>query len=169
MTAFSWSAITAAQRKVGWGYTNIIAELHRSNYDFFQYLKPNTLMGWIETVGGFRRWKPSTIARASKGNIPGHNKGGRRGVLGPYPEVVKEIVSQLVDLRSAGAPLSLATVRCIIIATIQDQALEIFEQRFKDGSAFRVSDSFCRKFLDKTLAWSIRKGTKAAQKLPENA
>ncbi|KAJ7937517.1 hypothetical protein B0H13DRAFT_1588528, partial [Mycena leptocephala] len=88
---------------------------------------------------------------------------------GPYPKIVKDIISQLSDLRSAGAPLSLATVRCIIIAIIRNQAPEIFERRFKDGSLFRVSDSFCRKFLDKTLAWSIRKGTKAAQKLPENA
>ncbi|KAJ7763734.1 hypothetical protein B0H16DRAFT_1274535, partial [Mycena metata] len=87
----------------------------------------------------------------------------------PYPAIVKEIISQLTDLRSAGAPLSLATVRCIIIATIRDQAPEIFEQRFKDGSVFRVSDSFCQNFLAKMLAWSIRKGTKAAQKLPENA
>ncbi|KAF8168799.1 hypothetical protein K438DRAFT_1460060, partial [Mycena galopus ATCC 62051] len=76
---------------------------------------------------------------------------------------------QLADLRGAGAPLSLATVRCIIIAILREHAPEVFEYRFKDGSAFRVSDSFCRKFLDKTMAWSIRKGTKAAQKLPANA
>ncbi|KAJ6548994.1 hypothetical protein B0H19DRAFT_858478, partial [Mycena capillaripes] len=80
--------------------------------------------------------------------------------------IVRDIIAQLTDLRTAGAPLSLATVRCIIIAIIREQAPEIFEHRFKDGSAFRVSDSFCRKFLDKTLAWSMRKGTKAAQKLP---
>ncbi|KAJ7763379.1 hypothetical protein B0H16DRAFT_1244893, partial [Mycena metata] len=86
-----------------------------------------------------------------------------------HPEIIKEVISQLADLRSAGAPLSLATVRCIIIAIIHDQAPEIFEQRFKDGSHFQVSDSFCRKFLDKTLAWSMRAGTNAAQKLPANA
>lgn len=81
MTPFSWSAITAAQRKVGWGYTDILRELHRRNYDFFQYLKVQTIMGWIEKVGGFSQWKPSVIARATKGNIPGHDKGGRRGIL----------------------------------------------------------------------------------------
>lgn len=57
----------------------------------------------------------------------------------------------------------------MIIAIIQTQAPEIFDHKFKDGSAFQVSDSFCRKFLHKTMAWSIRKGTKAAQKLPANA
>ncbi|KAJ7033852.1 hypothetical protein C8F04DRAFT_896586, partial [Mycena alexandri] len=86
-----------------------------------------------------------------------------------HPEIVKEIIAQITDLRAAGAPLSLATVRCIIIATISDEAPELFDRTFKDGSKFRVSDSFCKKFLDKTLAWSMRKGTKAAQKLPENA
>ncbi|KAJ7870224.1 hypothetical protein B0H13DRAFT_2061980 [Mycena leptocephala] len=132
MTPFSWSAIAAAQAKVGWGYTNILRELRRTNYAFYRHLTIQTIMGWVETVGGFSRWKPSVIVRATKGNIP---------------EIVKEIVSQLSDLRSAGAPLSLATVRCIIIAIIREQAPEIFERRFKDGSLFRVSDSFCRNYL----------------------
>ncbi|KAJ7934876.1 hypothetical protein B0H13DRAFT_2305332 [Mycena leptocephala] len=107
-TPFAWSAITAAQAKVGWGYTNILRELQRGNYDFFQHLAVTTIMGWIETVGGFRRWKPSVLARALKGNVPGHNKGGRRGILGPYPEIVKEIISQLSDL----PPLHILMVRC---------------------------------------------------------
>jgi hypothetical protein len=86
-----------------------------------------------------------------------------------HPEVVKEIVSQLADLRAAGAPVSLASVRCIIIAIITERAPELFDHRFKDGSTFRVSDSFCKKFIGKTLVWSMRKGTKAAQKLPPDA
>ncbi|KAJ7094037.1 hypothetical protein B0H15DRAFT_762231, partial [Mycena belliarum] len=86
-----------------------------------------------------------------------------------HPEIINDITSQLVDLRAAGAPLSLATVRCIIIAIIRERAPHLFEHRFKDGSTFQVSDSFCKKFLDQTLAWSIRKGTKAAQKLPHDA
>ncbi|KAJ7310789.1 hypothetical protein DFH08DRAFT_628883, partial [Mycena albidolilacea] len=86
-----------------------------------------------------------------------------------HPDVVEEITAQLADLRGAGAPLSIATVRCVIIAIIRDRAPEVFDHRFKDGSSFRVSDSFCRSFLDRTLAWSLRKGTKAAQKLPANA
>ncbi|KAJ7185120.1 hypothetical protein GGX14DRAFT_385775 [Mycena pura] len=80
-TPFAWSAIVAAQRKVGWGYTNIVQELRRVNYDFFQYLKPHTVMGWIVNVGGFSQWSPAVLARADKGNIPGHNKGGRHGIL----------------------------------------------------------------------------------------
>ncbi|KAK6968926.1 hypothetical protein R3P38DRAFT_3508514, partial [Favolaschia claudopus] len=170
MTPFAWSSITAAQRKVGWGVTDMVRELHRVNHDFFQHLTPSTVRGWIENVGGFNQWKPTVLARADSGNIPGHNKGGPRGILvsivSAHPEIVKEIISQLTDFRVAGAPLSLAVARCVIIAIITERAPELFEHRFKDGSYFRVSDSFCRKFLDKTLAWSMRKGTKAAQKLP---
>lgn len=80
-TPFSWSAITVAQAKVGWGFTDIVRELQRVNYDFYQYLTPQTVKGWIETVSGFHQWTPAVLARAGKGNIPGHNKGGRRGIL----------------------------------------------------------------------------------------
>ncbi|TFK59108.1 hypothetical protein BDN72DRAFT_873088 [Pluteus cervinus] len=39
---------------------------------------------------------------------------------------------------------------------------------YRDGSSFRASDSFVRKWLHDSLHWSIRKETRAAQKLPEN-
>jgi hypothetical protein len=81
MTPFSWSAIRAAQRKVGWSGAAIVVELRRINFDFFQYLAQSTVRGWIVKVGGFSQWKPEVLGRAEKGNIPGHNKGGRRGVL----------------------------------------------------------------------------------------
>jgi hypothetical protein len=82
---------------------------------------------------------------------------------------VEEITVQLADLCSASAPLSIATVRCVIIVIIRDRAPEVFDHCFKDGPSFRISDWFCRSFLDRKLAWSLRKGTKAVQKLPANA
>jgi hypothetical protein len=81
LTPFSWSAITKAQRKVGWGYTDIIRELKRGNFEFYQHLAVTTVREWVEEVGGFKQWKPSVLARATKGNIPGHHEGGRGGVL----------------------------------------------------------------------------------------
>jgi hypothetical protein len=81
LTPFSWSAITRAQAKVGWGYTDIIRELQRSNFEFYQHLAVTTVREWVETVGGFKQWKPSVLARAMRGSIPGHNKGGRGGIL----------------------------------------------------------------------------------------
>jgi hypothetical protein len=81
LTPFSWSAITAAQLKVGWHYTAIIKELQRSNYDFYQHLSVTTVREWVETAGGYTQWKPKVLARVTRGNVPGHNKGGRRGIL----------------------------------------------------------------------------------------
>ena len=39
---------------------------------------------------------------------------------------------------------------------------------FHDGTCFRASESFVRKFLHENMSWSIRKGTHAAHKLPAN-
>ena len=47
-------------------------------------------------------------------------------------------------------------------------APEIFEQKAQDGTTFRCSDSFLRKWLHETMNWSERKATRAAHKLPDN-
>jgi len=65
-----------------------------------------------------------------------------------------------------GAPVTLITTRAIIIAIILHMRREVFNHTFKDGSYFRASESFVRKFLHGTLAWSIRRATQAAQKKP---
>ncbi|KAH9955280.1 hypothetical protein BGW80DRAFT_1135035, partial [Lactifluus volemus] len=65
-----------------------------------------------------------------------------------------------------GATVNLITARAIIVATILHMKPDILEQKFKDGSTFRASDSFVRKFLHGLLSWSLRKATQAAQKLP---
>jgi DDE superfamily endonuclease len=62
----------------------------------------------------------------------------------------------------------MVAVRAIIVATIQKDKPELFNQTFRDGSTFSVSDSYCRKFLHGTMQWSERKATKAAQKLPND-
>jgi hypothetical protein len=93
MTPFSWSAIQAAQRQAGWSSSAIVARLQRANYDFFQHLTESTVRGWIEARNGFSQWKPTVLARTSKGNIPGHNTGGRRGILVSIPCVIVILVS----------------------------------------------------------------------------
>lgn len=54
------------------------------------------------------------------------------------------------------------------MATILDMAPEIFETRAKDGTQFRCSDSFLRKWLHETMNWSERKATQATHKLPKD-
>jgi hypothetical protein len=66
------------------------------------------------------------------------------------------------------APITLVTVRGIVVATILKMAPEIFERQARDGTTFRVSDSYLRLWLYGTLQWSERKATRAAQKLPND-
>ena len=45
---------------------------------------------------------------------------------------------------------------------------DILEKEYKDGSKFRVSESFVRRWLHRQMNWSVRKATRAAHKLPVN-
>ena len=81
---------------------------------------------------------------------------------------MKKIQDQLLSLRLNGAPITVVTARGIIIATIMRNKPDILERRFPDGSKFRASESFVRKWLHGTMKWSRRKATQAAQKLPVN-
>jgi hypothetical protein len=54
-----------------------------------------------------------------------------------------------------------------MVAFIERGAPHLFTQIASDGTQFRCSDSFARKYL-RTLGWSERSATRAAQKLPIN-
>jgi hypothetical protein len=88
--------------------------------------------------------------------------------LSQHPEIVDVIKTRLEFLREKNAPVSLITARATIVATILETKPNIFDHKFKDGSSFRVSESFARKFLHEVLSWSLRKATQAAQKLPKD-
>ncbi|KAJ7472583.1 hypothetical protein FB451DRAFT_990422, partial [Mycena latifolia] len=56
-----------------------------------------------------------------------------------------------------------------MVAQISHGAPELFQRTVgSDGSQFRCSESFVRRYLRNTLGWSERRATKAAQKLPAN-
>ena len=65
-------------------------------------------------------------------------------------------------------PLSLISVRGIMVATILDMAPKIFEKMYADGYKFRFSDHFLRNYLHEELHWSPHRATRAAQKLPDD-
>jgi hypothetical protein len=85
-----------------------------------------------------------------------------------YPAVVETIRNRLIVLRDASSPITLVTVRGIFVATILDMAPEVFEKVAEDGSSFRCSDSYLRRWLHETMRWALRRATRAAQKLPAN-
>ena len=55
-----------------------------------------------------------------------------------------------------------------MVATIQTKTPELFTNLQSDGTCFKCSDAFVKKFLHKSMGWSERRATKAAQKLPTN-
>ncbi|KIL57392.1 hypothetical protein M378DRAFT_35729, partial [Amanita muscaria Koide BX008] len=55
-----------------------------------------------------------------------------------------------------------------MIGMIKQDHGALFEESLADGSQFRCSESFVRKFLRTKLGWSERRATRAAQKLPNN-
>ena len=78
------------------------------------------------------------------------------------------IKDRLIALRKSRAPLTVVTVRGIMLATIIHMNPGILKMSFKDGSKFRASDTFVRGWLHSALDWSWRKATRSAHKLPEN-
>ncbi|KAF8062527.1 hypothetical protein FPV67DRAFT_1452345 [Lyophyllum atratum] len=68
-----------------------------------------------------------------------------------YPETQQKIKDRLTDLREAGVALTLITIRAIMIAFIEDDAPHLFTTPRNDGSCFRCSDSFVRKYLHRIM------------------
>jgi hypothetical protein len=69
-----------------------------------------------------------------------------------HPKIVKAIKQQLTFLWRNGTTINLITAHAIIAATIIQMDPSIFNEKFKDGSTFCVSDSFMHKFLHAQLS-----------------
>jgi DDE superfamily endonuclease len=71
-------------------------------------------------------------------------------------------------MHDAGVAMSILTVRGVMLATIISRAPEILNTPYRDGSTFKASDDFVRRWMRCQLNWSERKATRAAQKIPED-
>lgn len=82
-TPFCWPRILLAAKEVGpqMGASDIVRVLKRSDYDTFANISRTTVNDWIDRKGDRPQWKETVLKRAEHGNSPGHNKGGRQGVL----------------------------------------------------------------------------------------
>lgn len=83
-----------------------------------------------------------------------------------FPTVEKAIIDRLNALHNRSVPLTLVTIRVVIVAMLMNMVPEIFNIKAPDRSFFWCSDSFLRAWLHKTMGWSEWKATHAAQKLP---
>ncbi|RXW18423.1 hypothetical protein EST38_g7441 [Candolleomyces aberdarensis] len=187
-TPFIWAQIEQAVKRAGWrmSATSIVREAQKADPEVFKGLRHSTVEGWIDRSGDRPRWKASVLQRLQRGNLTGHNKGGRQGILvraalncailylvdgkyqDKYPAVKDAIISVLQLLRNNGAPLTIVTIRGVMLAIITLQKPEILEHKTNDGLTFNLSDDYVRKWVKKNLHWSRRKATKAAQKLPDD-
>ena len=86
-----------------------------------------------------------------------------------FPAVAKSFLEQLVKLRQACLPLTIVTIRGLLIAHLQYFTPQIFTTPLWDGTLFRCSDAFVRKFIKRSLNWSIRASTCAGRKFPSNS
>jgi hypothetical protein len=171
-TPACWSQVLLAAKEAGprMSATEIVKSLKRRDPVIFAGISRTTVESWINRSADPPCWINSIITRMrdGTGNMPGHNKGGRRGILANYPNLVNDIKAELRRLREAGAALTVITVRGIIIAKVMQSHPEVFDTAFRDGSMFKVSESYVRGLLRGELGWSMRKATRAAQNKPEN-
>ena len=59
--------------------------------------------------------------------------------------VCAAIKKYLTRLRSSGAPLTVVTIRGVMLAMIIKMEPKILEARYRDGSTFKASDDFVRR------------------------
>jgi hypothetical protein len=81
-TLFCWSQILLAVKEVGWrmGASDIRA-LKRRDKDTFAGITRSTVNEWIDWKGKKPKWTAAVLKKVERGNNPGHNKGGRQGIL----------------------------------------------------------------------------------------
>src|ERR1700689_2931400 len=78
------------------------------------------------------------------------------------------ILTYLEGLRTASIPLTLTTIRGLMIGQLQHLAPEIFEERSPDGTQFHCSEAFVQKYLQRSVGWSICHSTWAGRKILDN-
>src|SRR6266508_3649436 len=87
----------------------------------------------------------------------------------PYGNVTEPFLAQLVNLRKLHLPLTIITVCSLLIAHLQHFISHIFQKPSHDGTLFRCSEAFVRKFIKRALNWTICSSTWAGRKIPPNA
>ncbi|KAJ7034110.1 hypothetical protein C8F04DRAFT_1039005 [Mycena alexandri] len=167
-----WPHIEMAVVKVGrpWSESEICRVAKIMAPDMFAKITSQVIGTWIDKESreaGIFKWKDSVVAKLPSGAAPG-GESTRVGILDSYPELCAKIKKHLEGLRAIGTPLSLVMIRAIMVATIGDEQPHLFARIMPDGSEFRCSDSFVRKFLRSKMGWSKRTATRAAQKIPPN-
>ena len=77
-----------------------------------------------------------------------------------HPEVVDVIKKRLLHLQKDSAPpLNVISMHGVILATITIMEPSILDVPYRDGSTFKASDDFVRRWVQRHLNWTERKAT----------
>jgi len=163
MAPLLWEQIDkhACRNMPGMSPSDIVRDLKKFDPILFAKLAPQTLGGWIDRSGDKPRWSQRTLDRVERGHRPG-GASTHVGVLIKYPTATENIIKTLTDLRNCSIPLTLITIHGIMIGQLEFSAPLIFKQPSQDGTLFRCSEDFVKKFLKRSMGWTIRRSTRVA-------
>ncbi|KAJ2936155.1 hypothetical protein H1R20_g939, partial [Candolleomyces eurysporus] len=125
----------------------------------FNHLHKGTVSKWMvnEPVRG---WSEQTLKKVEAG--ASLKRSGCVGILTPYPGIVEEVKGKLTGLRDVGLTVDCLLARSIILAVIACRQPSLLTQ-------FKCTEHYVRHFLASVMGWSLRHGTRAAAKLPDDA
>ncbi|KAG8695976.1 hypothetical protein FRC09_008822 [Ceratobasidium sp. 395] len=166
-----WPQIERAAIAVGypWSPVEIVRRLQLLDPETFASLRPQRISQWRDhRFANELRWTESHQRSIEAGDRPTRAGTGRVGILQNHPRLVQAIKSWLTDLRKAGVPLDIETIRGYMAGVIRHSIPDAFTRANSAGRVFRCSREFVRAFLRRQLGWSLRKATRAAQKYPSD-
>ena len=119
---FLWSDIDYAAHKTQWSPTEVAKALKHSNSIIYKLINKGTIAKSIdsETKQGW--------STATKKNVKHRHTlagSGQQGVLTKYPDIVKEVKTQLQGLHTVGLAMSVLIAHLIMLAIIQHQAPDL--------------------------------------------
>ena len=128
----------------------------------FDDLSYSTLWGWFEkhSLTGkkklrkeiYDRWKGITSRCKPDGS-------GKKSMLDDEFEIIEEIRNSLADLRSTST-----VVNSLVVASVFKSVVGIRKPELMEHMKF--SRCWCRRWVQKCMGWTYKKGTTAGQKLP---
>ncbi|KAG7099906.1 hypothetical protein E1B28_001705 [Marasmius oreades] len=156
---FLWVHIEKAMIKADWSPSGALTILKQEQPAIFGTMHRGTLGKWKEV--GERAFTATTLQSVSnRHTLLGT---GRVGALTKHKDIVDAIKHAIISLRTSGLAVNVGIARSIMLAIIKEQKPEILSEHFE------CSERFVRDFLQSTLNYTIRKGTRAAAHLPADA
>ncbi|PPR06271.1 hypothetical protein CVT24_000890 [Panaeolus cyanescens] len=156
---FLWRHINKIAPKVSWSPQQIVRYLRLHYPELFSTLHRGTVSKWI-SKNDPSRWSNATLKNVERRSTLAGT--GRVGILARYPNMVEEIKVKMEDLRTAGVTISGLLTRSIFLSIIKDRQPDLLK-------TFRCSTHFVYQFLESTMDWTFRKGTRAAAHIPADA